>query len=295
MLNTDYKIITKTISNRIKKYITIIIEQSQTGFIKGRYIGENIRLIQETIVKLEDENLPGLLLFADFEKAFDSISHEFMFNCLKCFNFGPDIINWIKCFYSDAKSAVINSGHMTEFFDIKKGLRQGCPLSAYLFIICIELLAAAVRENEDFKGIPIFDKEFKSTLFADDATFALDGSLKSFNELINILEAFKSISGLKLNNSLDLYQAENQVFKPTRLLVLLHCCVGKDWAGPFFPPSKMLGSFYLSSRLLDYIILLLYLNSLNLYQAENQVFKLTSLFVIVGWGKTGPAHSSPPP
>ena len=66
--------------------------------------------------------------------------------------------------------------------------------------MCIELLAAAVRENKDFKGIPIFDKEFKSTLFADDATFALDGSLKSFNELINILETFKSISGLKLNN-----------------------------------------------------------------------------------------------
>ena len=49
-------------------------------------------------MKLEDENLPGLLLFADFEKAFDSISHEVMFNCLKCFNFGSDMINWIKCF-----------------------------------------------------------------------------------------------------------------------------------------------------------------------------------------------------
>ena len=71
--------------------------------------------------------------------------------------------------------------------------------------------------------------------------------------------------------------------------------MGKNWAGPFFPPSKMLGSFYLSSRLLDYVILLLYQNSLDLYQAENQVFKPTSLFVIVGWGKTGPAHSFPPP
>ena len=93
----------------------------------------------------------------------------------------------------------------------------------------------------------------------------------------------------------ELYQSENQVFNPTRLLVLLNCWVGKDWAGPFFPPSKMLGSFYLSSRLLDYVILLLYLNSLDLYQAENQVFKPTSLFEIVGWGKTGPAHSFPPP
>ena len=93
----------------------------------------------------------------------------------------------------------------------------------------------------------------------------------------------------------DLYQSKNQVFKPTRLLVLPHCGVGKNWAGPFFPLSKMLGSFYLSSRLLDYVILLLYLNSLDLYQAENQVFKPTSLFVIVGWGKTGPAHSFPRP
>ena len=57
----------------------------------------------------------------------------------------------------------------------------------------------------------------------------------------------------------------------------------------------MLGSFYLSSRLLDYVIFLLHQNSLDLYQAENQVFKPTSLFVIVGWGKTGPAHSFPPP
>ena len=70
--------------------------------------------------------------------------------------------------------------------------------------------------------------------------------------------------------------------------------MGKNWARPFFPPSKMLGSFKLSSRLLDYVILLLYLNSLDLNQAENQVFKPTSLFVIVGWGKTGPAPFFPP-
>ena len=67
----------------------------------------------------------------------------------------------------------------------------------------------------------------------------------------------------------DLYQSENQVFNPTRLLVLLHWGVGKDLAGPFFPSSKMFQSFYLSSRLLDYVILLLYVDSLDLYQAEN--------------------------
>ena len=123
------------------------MESLQTGFIKGRYIRENIRLIQETIEKLEEEDQPALLLFADFEKATDSISHDFMFNCLKCFNFGPDIIKWIKCFYNGVKRSVTNSGYMTEFFHIKRGLRQRCPLSAFLFIICIDLLAATVREK----------------------------------------------------------------------------------------------------------------------------------------------------
>ena len=89
----------------------------------------------------------------------------------------------------------------------------------------------------------------------------------------------------------DLFQREIKFLNQQ----VLHCGVEKNWAPPppNFPPSKMLGSFFLSSRLLDYVILLLYLNSLDLYQAENQVFKPTSLFVIVGWGKTGPAHSSP--
>ena len=89
---------------------------------------------------------------------------------------------------------------MTEFFHIKRGLRQGCTLSAYLFIICIALLAAAVRENKNIGGISLFGNDFKSAMFADDATFALDGTFNSFQELIDVLEAFKSVSGLKLNN-----------------------------------------------------------------------------------------------
>ena len=71
-----------------------------------------------------------------------------MFICLKCFNFGPNIIKWVKCFYNEVKCSVTNSGYMAEFFHIKRCLRQGCPLSAYLFIICKELLAATVREKK---------------------------------------------------------------------------------------------------------------------------------------------------
>ena len=68
LLNTDYKIVTKAIANRIKKFLPKIIDCSQTGFIKGRYIGENIRLIQETIEMLEKENMPGLYFLQTLRK-----------------------------------------------------------------------------------------------------------------------------------------------------------------------------------------------------------------------------------
>ena len=199
LLNTDYKIATKAIANRIKKFLPKIIDCSQTGFIKGRYIGENIRLIQETIEMLEKENMPGLLFFADFEKAFDSISHKYIIKCLESFNFGTDIIKWVKCFYQGANSCVQNAGFMSNFFSISRGVRQGCPLSPYLFILCIEILSATLLNYSEITGIKINGKEFKSTMFADDATFAMNGSLKSFQKLLCILDDFKLISGLKLN------------------------------------------------------------------------------------------------
>ena len=98
----------------------------------------------------------------------------------------------------------------------------------------------------------------------------------------------------------DLYQSENQVFNPTRLLVLLHCGVGKDWAGPFFPPSKIFWSFYWSVSLSVYVTLSLFLTLMNdRFQRENQVFKPNIFFVLLHWavGKdwAGPFFPPPPP
>ena len=198
LLNVDYKIATKTIANRVKSVITKIINNSQTGFIKGRYIGENIRLLFEIIDSVE-ENKPGLIFFSDFEKAFDSIDHSFMVNCLRHFNFDEEFIKWIQLFYRDANSCITNNGHLSNFFPIERVVRQGCPLSPYLFIICIELLSNKINISEDIKGIFYMNQEFKRSLFADDASFILDGSLKSFETLIDVLDNFFLISGLKLN------------------------------------------------------------------------------------------------
>ena len=89
LINVDFKIATKAIANRITPTLTNIISQAQMGFIKCRYIGENIILLFEILDHILDENeLPALLFFSDFEKAFDSLDHEFMLRCLKHFNFG---------------------------------------------------------------------------------------------------------------------------------------------------------------------------------------------------------------
>ena len=69
--------------------------------------------------------------FSDFEKAFDSIDHEFLMKCLKHFNFSEDFVNWIRLFYSNATSCVTNDDFQSDFFPVKRGVRQGCPLSPY--------------------------------------------------------------------------------------------------------------------------------------------------------------------
>lgn len=199
LLNVDYKIATKVIANRIKKVLTDIIDESQTGFIKGRYIGENIRLLFEVIDRMEEEGKPGMIFFSDFEKAFDSLDHQYMFKCLNHFNFGGSLLKWVKLFYNDVKSCVSNNGYLSGFFPIQRGVRQGCPLSPYLFIISIELLSHMIGSNPDITGINISGAEFKKSLFADDASFILDGSFRSFQTLIGILDNFSYISGLTLN------------------------------------------------------------------------------------------------
>ena len=93
LLNTVYKIGSGSIANRLKSTLDKLISKEQTGFIPGRYIGENIRLIYDLLQYTEENQIPGLLLFIDFEKAFDSVSWKFIQKVLKFFNFGPSIKN----------------------------------------------------------------------------------------------------------------------------------------------------------------------------------------------------------
>ena len=199
LLNTIYKVASGSIASRIKTVLDKLISTDQTGFIKGRYIGENTRLVYDLLQFTEENNIPGLLLLIDFEKAFDSLSWSFINKVLQFFNFGPSIRNWISTFYKNSSSAVLQCGHLSSFFKLGRGCRQGDPISPYLFILCAEILSVRIRNNKNIKGIKIDNTEIKFSQYADDASAFLDGSKQSLEEILQELETFADISGLKTN------------------------------------------------------------------------------------------------
>ena len=201
LLNVIYKIASGCIAERVKSVLDKLISNEQTGFMSGRYIGENTRLIYDILHITDELDIPGLLLIIDFEKAFDSISWKFIGHVLNFLNFGESIKKWVNVFYSDISSSVIQCGFLSECFTVRRGCRQGDPLSPYIFLLCTEILSRLFKSNRDIKGIKIADTEYVLSQFADDTTVILAGSEKSLNETLSVLNTFASASGLKVNAS----------------------------------------------------------------------------------------------
>ena len=201
LLNVDHKIATKAIAHRISKVFPTKedqIKEDQTGYVQGRYIGQNIRLITDIMKVTELESIPGLAIFIDFQKTFDTLDWNFLFRTLQAFNFGSCIQKWIITFYTDCSSCFINNGFAAEFFKLERGVRQGCPLSGFLFVLCAEILANAIRNDNTIRGIQIHDKEFKLSPYADDTT-AFVSNTKSAINLFKLLSNFQECSGLEIN------------------------------------------------------------------------------------------------
>ena len=109
------------------------------------------------------ENLPGMAIFFDFRKAFDTTEWHYLEKVLTHFNFGPDFLQRFKTLHADISSCVLNNGHASRLFPINRGVRQGCPLSGLLFVIGLELLARSIKRDNLIEGIIIGEIEITDT------------------------------------------------------------------------------------------------------------------------------------
>ena len=199
LLNSIYKFFSGILAERIKKLLPKLIHLDQKGFINGRFIGENTRLIYDIINECETKNLKGLIILIDFEKAFDSISWDFISKSLKKFNFGDSIVNWVKSLQINSNSKILQNGYLSEEIVLGRGCRQGDPISPYLFVLAAEFLAESIRSNNNIKGITIQNREHKLSLYADDTTLFLKQDERSMRACMDALLEFENMSGLRVN------------------------------------------------------------------------------------------------
>ena len=150
------------------------IRRWQPGFNKNRCISENIRTLDTVIKYTANTKFHLLLLFLDFEKAFDTIEWSFINKTLQHFGFGPSLSPWVRLFYCDIERCILNNAYWTSnFFHLSRDVRQGCPMSPYLFIPSVEILAEAIRNKREIRGIKMQDTEFKLNQYVDDTTLIL--------------------------------------------------------------------------------------------------------------------------
>ena len=242
VLNVDAKILSKVIATRIKKVLPDIIHHNQSGYVSDRYIGETVRSIFDIMNFTDKENIPGLLIFIDFQKAFDTLEWSYLYKCLEAFNFGDELICWVRTFYQNIQSWVINNGSASDYSNLERGVRQGDPLSPYLFILAVETMVVAMRENVEIKGIKLGEEETKLLQYVDDTTAVLSDT-NSALALFKLLESFQRLSGLKVNSSktegLWIGSLKNNQIKP----------FGIKWPEE---PIKALGAFFTYNQNLLY-------------------------------------------
>ena len=203
LLNTDYKLASKIITERLKKVMDSIVHHDQTCGVLGRSIFSNLHLVRDVLDYIDKTNEPAILVTLDQEKAFDRVDHEFMLRVLKKFGFGPSFCQWVGIFYSRAFSRILINGSLSSPVYLYRGVRQGCPLSPLLYVLVSEVLSTQVRHCNDIEGFLLPGAgglQFKISQYADDATSILK-SEKSLSSLLQVVRKFELGSGAKLNTS----------------------------------------------------------------------------------------------
>ncbi len=197
LMNVDVKILTKLLSMRLNLVLPSIIHESQTA-VYGRRIHNTVHFVRDFIDLINQRDEEAALLFLDQEKAFDRVNHGVLIRVLEKFGFGENFVGWIGLLYSNASTRLNINGFLTDRIPIGSGVRQGCPLSALLYVMVIELLALQLRANPNVVGFSVGGENIVSSHYSDDAVIKILQN-RCFKEVYKDLQLYEEGTGARVN------------------------------------------------------------------------------------------------
>ena len=207
LCNVSYKIISKILSARLKKILPELISETQSAFVARRLITDNILVAKEMFHALRTNhscNSKYVAIKTDMSKAYDSVEWGFLKALMEKMGFDQRWIHWVMSCISSVSFQVLINGDAKGSITPSRGLRQGDPLSPFLFILCTEVLISLIQEAERSKkitGMKIARScpAVSHLLFADDNLFFCKAESSQCQELMRIINVYGYASGQQLN------------------------------------------------------------------------------------------------
>ncbi|KAL3696147.1 hypothetical protein R1sor_010223 [Riccia sorocarpa] len=205
LMGITYKLLGKLLANRLKTIVGDLTSPQQTGFIKGRSIFDNLLGSRFGAEWVQESQQEALFLKLDFSKAYDRVRHDFMWETFEAMNIHSNFIRLLKGLVQDGSSKAHVNGWFTEGIPLERGVRQGCPVAPYLFVLSTQplmLLFEKAQREKRLEGIHLpGGRQLLHQLFADDTGVHLQVRERDFQVTKSIVDTFEKISGAQLNIS----------------------------------------------------------------------------------------------